>query len=79
VASGAGTWPKRSEHRSISRWSWAKHMAAAENPARMGLLRHPDGAFTFTSDLLRGTPAQGSAGAIEDSYERVQKGLTRPD
>jgi hypothetical protein len=58
------------------RWSWAKHwLNARECLPGWGYKATREGAFEFTSDLLRGTIAQGSPRAIEDSYERIEKSL----
>jgi hypothetical protein len=56
------------------RWAWAHHWLA--NRKDLEFFGHKptrDGAFEYTSKSLRGTRAQGSRDAIEDSYKKVER------
>ena len=60
----------------FQRWSWAKHwLNNKECLKHFGHKPTRDGAFTYASEMLRGKKAQGSTGAIEDSYKLVEKAI----
>jgi hypothetical protein len=56
------------------RWAWARHWLANRKDLEFfGHKQTRDGAFEYTSKSLRGTRAQGSPGAIEGSYKKVER------
>jgi hypothetical protein len=57
------------------RWGVADHALAfrSDLPSFGAYEANRQGAFAHASDLLAGTPAQGSPEAIERSYNRIQK------
>jgi hypothetical protein len=60
------------------RWSWASHWLANRKQLKpFGYAPTRDGAFEFTSKLLRGTRMRGSVDAIRDSYRLVERARKR--
>lgn len=66
----------RARRREIDRTRWAAADFALVNRRLLPCWDYPptsEGAFDYASQELRGTAAQGSAGAVKASYERVQR------
>lgn len=62
------------------RHGWAEiWLRARDDLPHQGYAATRDGAFAFVSELLRGTFAQGSAKAIERSFDKIQRETRRPD
>jgi hypothetical protein len=60
------------------RWWWASYwLTHRKELQHHGHKPTRDGAFAYTSELLRGTAGRGSADSVKDSYELVRKAIKR--